>query len=119
MKGIALIITLMIAGFSSQASAAELESRSITLWNDVVISGTELAAGEYTVQWSETGAIVQIRFLRNGREIVSVQGNVIRQRNQQDSITTRIEDEGRRTVREISFSNTTLRLAPEDESRTE
>ena len=119
MKRILLTSALLIIVFALQASAGDVQSRNITVWNDVVISGTELPAGQYTVQWSETGSNVQIRFLRDGDEIVSAEGTVVKQRNPRDSITTRLEDEGHRTLREISFSNATLLLAPENETRTE
>lgn len=119
MKRILLIIPLVIAAFALTVSAGDVQSRNITLWNDVVISGTEVPAGQYTVQWTESAPNVQIRFLRAGDEIVSAQATVIKQRNSQESVTTRLEDEGHRILSEISFPNTRLRLAPEDESRTE
>ena len=119
MKRSFLIIPLLIAAFALTVSASDVQSRNITLWNDVVISGTEVPAGQYTVQWTESEPNVQIRFLRAGDEIVSAEGTVIKQRNSQQSVTTRLTDEGRRTVSEISFSNTTLRLASEEEARTE
>lgn len=119
MKRILLTIALTTAAFALQASAGDVQSRNITLWNDVVISGTELPAGQYTVQWSETGSNVQIRFLRDGDEIVSAEATVIKQRNSQNSLTTRLEDEGHRILTEISFSNTTLQFMPEDETRSE
>jgi hypothetical protein len=119
MQRIILIITLLVTGFTSQASDADVESRKITLWQDVVISGIQVPAGEYTVQWSETESNVLIRFLREGDEIVAANGKLIKQRNRLDSITTRLEDGGLRTLREISFSNATLLLGSEDETRTE
>lgn len=119
MKRIVLTIALLITAFALKASAGDVQSRNITLWNDVVISGTEVPAGQYTVQWTETGPNVEIHFLRDGDEIVSAEATVIKQRNSRDSLTTRLEDEGYRSLSEISFSNTTLRLAPEDDTRSE
>jgi len=84
----------------------------VTLSQHVMVSGTQLEPGEYVVRWNGSGPGVQIRFLHDGDEVISVTGNVVHQKNRHRSVTTNPGENGSRVLTEVAFSDVTLVLTP-------
>lgn len=116
MKRIVLIFGFVLCVLSLSAVADTKQSGSITLSNSVVVSGTQLNPGAYVVRWDGTGPEVQVQFLHDGKELVSLPGKLVKQRNQYNSsVTTSVTEDGSRTISEIGFSKVTLQFTPKTE----
>lgn len=82
----------------------------------VMVSGTQLEPGNYVVRWNGSGPGVQIRFLRDGKEVTSVIGNVVQEKNVRKSFTTDSGENGSRVLTKIAFSDASLVLVPGETS---
>ena len=98
------------------AFADSKQKRDVTFSNHVVVSGIELEPGNYVVRWDGTGTGAQLRFMRDGKEVVSVSGNVLEEKNPYSSITTDSGPNDSRRLTKIAFSDVTLVITPEGAS---
>jgi hypothetical protein len=105
-----IIFPLVLWGLSLNAAADSNQSGKINVSDRVIVSGTELHPGEYTVRWAGAGPEVQVQFFHDGHEVVSLTGTLLEKRNPYDSFSTRLNDEGTRELSEIAFSRATLLL---------
>lgn len=111
-----LAVVPMVLWALSLPAAADSQSGKIRLSNHVVVSGVQLEPDEYVVRWDGNGPHVQVNFLRNGKEVVSLPGTLIQQKSQYNSVTTHLDESGTRTLREITFSKVKLLLTPPETS---
>jgi plastocyanin domain-containing protein len=117
MKRIYLILALLLCVLPLSAVAGTKQSASINLSEPVVISGTHLQPGEFTVRWNGTGSDAQVQFLQGKKEIVSVPAKVITQSNPTSpAITMRSTQDGSKTISEIDLSTVTLQFPEKTES---
>ncbi len=69
--------TLFVLALSLSISAfAGSKSQTITLYHDAQLNGKTLPAGEYDVKCNTTGSTAQVKFLRNGKEVATANGQV-------------------------------------------
>jgi hypothetical protein len=102
---------LIIFSLLTMVAAADSNRKErVTFSDHVMVSGTQLEPGEYVVQWNGSGPGVQIKFLHDGKEVISVTGNVVEQKNPHDSFTTDRGENDSRVLTEIDFSDVTLVL---------
>ena len=106
------IFSIVFFLLTTAALADSKQKGEVTFSNHVVVSGTELEPGKYIVRWDGNGPGVQLRFMRDGEEVVSVTGNVIQQKNPRNSFTTNSGENGSRVLAEIDFSDVTLVVTP-------
>jgi hypothetical protein len=117
MKRMCLIFALLLCVLPLSAVAGTKQSASIELSEPVVISGTHLRPGEYTVRWNGTGSDMRVQFLQGKKEIVSVPAKVIAQSNPTSpAITMRSTEDGSKTISEIDLSKVTLEFPEKTES---
>ncbi len=105
------IIPLVLCFLAVAASADSKQEREVKLSDHVTVSGTQLEPGKYVVRWNASGPAAEVKFLQQGREVASVTGNVIEQKNRQTSFTTSAGENGSRVLAEIDFSDVTLDLS--------
>jgi len=99
--------TLLIFALSMSIGAfAASKSESITLFNDAQLNGKTLPAGDYTVKCDTTGSTAQVKFLKNGKEMVSATGQVkqLPRAPAHNQVVTQ-DGNGSSTISEIDFSN--------------
>jgi len=92
------------------AAADSNRKDKITFSDHVTVSGTQLEPGDYIVQWNGSGPGIQIKFLHDRKEVISITGNVIEQKNLRDSFTTRRGENDSRVLTKIDFSDVSLVL---------
>ncbi len=112
MKRFLLTFALVLCVLPLSALARTKQSASINLTDPVVISGTDLRPGEYTVRWNGTGSQVQVEFLQGKKELVSLPAKLINQHNNMSpAITVRSMTGGTETISEIDLSKVTLQFS--------
>ena len=85
---------------------AGAKSETVTLFHDAQLNGKTLPAGEYTVKCDNTGSTAQVKFMRNGKEVASANGQVKQLTGAPDHNQVVVEDgNGGATISEIDFSN--------------
>ena len=110
------IVSVIVCLLAVSALADSKQKGEVTFSSHVVVAGTELEPGNYVVQWNGNGPGVQLRFLHDAEEVVSVTGNVIQEKNRPISFTTNSAENGSRVLTKIAFSDVTLVLTPGDAS---
>ena len=98
------------------AAADAAKKGEIKFSDHVMVSGTQLEPGDYVVQWNESGPGVVIKFLHDGKEVTSVIGEVVQEKNPHNSFTTNSAENGSRVLTKIAFSDVSLVLAPDETS---
>jgi hypothetical protein len=106
------ILPIILCLLTVVAAADSNKKAEVKFSDHVMVSGTQLEPDEYVVRWNGSGPGVQIKFLHDGKEVTSVTGNVVQQKNPHNSFTTNSGENGSRVLTEIAFSDVTLVLTP-------
>ncbi len=95
-----LALTMSVAAFAAS------KSETVILYNEAQVGGKTLPAGEYTVKCDATGSNAQVKFLRNGKEIATANGQVKQLTTHPEHAQVITQDSGSsRTISEIDFSH--------------
>ena len=117
MKRICLALTALLCVLPLSSTAGTKQSAVINISDPVVVNGTHLEPGDYTVRWNGTGSDVQVQFLKGKKEVASVPAKVIAQSNSNSpAITMRSTEDGSKTISEIDLSKVPLQLPEKTES---
>jgi hypothetical protein len=106
------LLPIILCLLTVVAAADSNKKAEVKFSDHVMVSGTQLEPDEYVVRWNGSGPGVQIKFLHDGKEVTSVTGNVVQQKNPHNSFTTNSGENGSRVLTEIAFSDVTLVLTP-------
>lgn len=103
LKYLSLLSTFAIL-FSLNAFAKDKNQQTVNIPEAVSIGGTQLAAGNYKVNWQGTGPSVQVNFLQRGKVVASAPATLRTNDSTvtQDSITTGGTPN---SLKEIDFSH--------------
>ena len=95
-----LALTLSIGAFAAS------KSQTVTLFHDAQLNGKTLPAGEYTVKCETSGSTAQVKFVRNGKEVASANGQVKQLSNvpEHNQIVTQ-DGNGSLAISEIDFAH--------------
>jgi hypothetical protein len=106
LKFLALVSTLLV-WFSLSALAKDKNQRSVDILDSVQVGSTLLQPGNYKVEWQQTGATVNVKFVRDGKVLAEVPGTLKTNDNQvtQDSIVTQITSGNKKVLTEIDFGH--------------
>jgi hypothetical protein len=97
-----LALTMSISAFAASNS----KSDSVSLFNATQINGKTLQPGEYTVKCETTGSNAQVKFLKNGKEVASANGQVKQLTNRPDHTQVVTQGSGSAsTISEIDFAH--------------
>ena len=112
-KGLLLGLALLLAtsGFAANKGSLQVD-------NPVTINGKPLAAGEYTVKWDGAGPNVELNIMKGKNVVATVPARMLdlEQSSVRDSIITRVNSEGHKSVNEIRFSGKKYAFAVNAES---
>ena len=98
-------LVVLVLGLSLSAFAGS-KAQTITLNHDTQINGQTLRAGEYQVKYDTTGSTAQVKFLRNGKEVASANGQVKQLGNAPEYNQVVTSGDGSRlTLSEIDFAH--------------
>ena len=69
-----LTMLVFAVTISISAFAGSTKTDTVTLYNAVQLNGTTIPPGEYTVKCETNGTTAQVKFMKNGKEVVSARG---------------------------------------------
>lgn len=105
-----LTVASLLCLFPMVATAGTKQSAKINFSDPVVISGTQIAPGDYTIRWDGTGPDVKVEILAGDKEIVSAPAKLINQRNDNPQVVTK-SDNGSATLEAIGLPKVTLQFS--------
>jgi hypothetical protein len=90
--------------FSTAVYAANRGSLQIP--EEVSVNGQSLPAGDYQVKWDGDGPNADLRILRNGKVVATIQAHTTElvRKDQEDSVLTKKNDDGTASLLEIHFA---------------
>jgi hypothetical protein len=99
-KGVLLTAVVLLAG-----SAFAVSKGSMELLRPANIAGTQLAAGNYTVQWDGQGDQVEVQIFRGKKEITSTSAHVLKLERplSENSVVVTPNTDGSRSISRINF----------------
>jgi len=111
--GLLLGLTLLLAASASAASKG-----SVSLNDDVTVSGMRLAKGNYRIEWQGTGPEVDLTFIKSGKVVTTVPARLLElnRKGEYQGYGTRKQDDGSISLTDIYFSGQKYRLAIGPES---
>ncbi len=94
------------------ADSKSKDRGTINLANAVQIGSTQVAPGDYKVEWNRTGDNVQVNILKGKNVVATTEGKLVElpKKAENSSVTTRALDNNTRALMEIQFDNRTESL---------
>jgi len=89
------------------ADSKSKDRGNLNLASPVQIGSTQVAPGDYKVEWSGTGDNVQVNILKGKNVVATTEGKLVElsQKAENNSVTTRALDNNTRGLMEIQFDN--------------
>ena len=101
--GVAALGLFLAAGIPALAKNA----RTVNLQHDVVMQGTSLPAGKYSVEWQTHSPEASVQFLQHHKVVLATEGRV-EQRKQaydRDAVVYDLAPDGSMSIAEIRFAD--------------
>ena len=116
LAGLTLVVLALGLSISAFAGA---KTQTITLFHDAQLNGKTLPAGEYDVKCDTTGSTAQVKFLRNGKEVASANGQVKQLSNAPEHTQLVTSDgNGSAAISEIDFAHSNTGVTFESSAMT-
>ena len=99
----ALSVALLLA---SGIPALAKHSATVTLYRDLVLNGTSLPAGKYTVQWQTHSPEATVEIVRHHQVVLSTEGRVEERSKgyDHDAVVYNTAEDGTKSLVEIRFA---------------
>lgn len=78
----------LILGLLSMPAFAAKNSENVNLSSPVTLGTMQLAAGNYDLKWTGTGATVQVAITQNGKTVATVPAKAVQTKSSQVSLST-------------------------------
>jgi len=103
---------------ATSAFAAAANKGSMQLLDPVTVSGKQLPAGEYSVQWDGSGPNVEVNIMKGKKVVATTPARLIdlSQKPARDAAVVKNNDDGSRSLAEIHFGGKAYGLAIGTES---
>jgi hypothetical protein len=96
---LALVLTASVPAFAN-------DTRSVTLHHDMVLLGTRLQAGDYTISWESHSAMATVTVSRKKDVLATAEGKLVERGKKYDrnAILFDTDSDGTNTIREIRLA---------------
>jgi hypothetical protein len=111
-NGVLLTAVVLLAGSAFAASKGSME-----LLKPATVAGTQLPAGNYTVQWDGQGDQVQLQIFKGKKAITSASAHVVKLEHPlpENSVVVTPNTDGSRSISRINFGKKDFALELSDE----
>ena len=107
-KGLLLGLTLLLA-----TSLFAANKGSLQVVDPLIVNGTQIAPGDYTVKWEGAGPTVELNILQGKNVIATVPARLVDLNHtpERNSAMTTVNSDGKKSLNEIRFSGRKYALA--------
>ena len=107
-KGLLLGLTLLLA-----TSLFAANKGSLQVVDPLIVNGTQIAPGDYTVKWEGAGPTVELNILQGKNVIATVPARLVDLNHtpERNSAVTTVNSDGKKSLNEIRFSGRKYALA--------
>ncbi len=102
-------LMLTLVTFSLMATMAafarDKNHHSVEIPETLQVGTAQLAAGEYTMEWSESGATAEVSFLQHGKSVAQAPAKIVTLAHpaSSDSLTMRTDTGNSKALEEVEF----------------
>jgi hypothetical protein len=91
LRGLMLAVVTFSLMVTVAAFARDKNHHSVVIPETLQVGTTRLAPGEYTMQWTESGATAEVSFVQNGKSVAQAPAKIVNlaRPSASDSLTTR------------------------------
>ena|SRR5215467_6500685 len=105
----AVQLLMLFSLLAAPVVAMDKSSKSITLTEPVMISGTQLEPGHYSVAWQGTGPEVTVSFKEHGKTIATAPATLVQEESRFDgAVETKTVSDNSRLLEAIRWKNKAL-----------
>ncbi len=104
-KGLMFSIVASMLMLSVAAFARDKNRHNVVLPQTIEVGSTKLAAGEYTMEWNQTGSMAQVNFLQHGKSLAQAPAKIVELGHPaaSDSVTLKTESESSVALEQVQF----------------
>lgn len=110
MKSKILLAAAMVFAVPALAFAASKNSANVRLDQPVVVAGTQLAPGQYSLSWEGAGPDVTVVFTEGKKTIATTSAKLVSHRNNQEDIETTTAGDNKSVLQAVDLKNLTLQF---------
>jgi hypothetical protein len=101
------LVSTVILLLSLSAFARDRNEHRLSLTDPVQVGASQLAPGDYTLEWQETGPAVQVKFMQNGKTVATASGTLKTNDTEvtQDAVVTQTVSARIKILKEIDFKH--------------
>ena len=105
LRGLMLAVVTFSLMATAVAFAKDKNHHGVVIQEPLQVGTTRLAPGEYTMQWSESGATAEVSFLQNGKSVAQAPAKIVNlaRPSASDSLTTRTTTDNTKALEEVEF----------------
>ena len=102
-------LMLTLVTFASMATVAafarDKNHHSVEIPETLQVGTAQLTAGEYTMEWSESGATAEVSFLQHGKSVAQAPAKIVTLAHpaSSDSLTMRTDTGNSKALEEVEF----------------
>jgi hypothetical protein len=111
MKYLLLVVVSLVSLFPLNAIAGNKQSANVNLSDPIVVAGTQLKPGDYTVRWSGAGSDVQVQFMQGKKELVSAPAKLVNKHHNTSPMILTDSANGAVTLKELGLSDISLEFS--------
>jgi hypothetical protein len=105
LRGLMLAVVTFSLMVTVAAFARDKNHHSVVIPETLQVGTTRLAPGEYTMQWTESGATAEVNFVQNGKSVAQAPAKIVNlaRPSASDSLTTRTTTDNTKALEEVEF----------------
>jgi hypothetical protein len=105
LSGLTLAVMMSLLMMAAGAFARDKNHHNVEIPETVKVGAGQLAPGEYTMEWNESGPTAEVNFLQNGKSVLRTPAKVLNLPHpaQTDSLTFNNETGNTRSLEEVEF----------------
>ena len=105
LRGLSLAVVTFSLMVTVAGFARDKNHHSVVIPETLQVGTTRLTPGEYTMQWTESGATAEVSFVQNGKSVAQAPAKIVNlaRPSASDSLTTRTETGNTVALEEVEF----------------
>ncbi len=103
----------LVMSLASVAQAKSKDNGSLNLADTVQVGSTQVAPGDYKVEWTGSGDNIEVKILKGNKTVATTQGKIVQlaERAPANAVITTTLSNNTKAIEQIQFNNRTEALS--------
>ncbi|MFZ0860646.1 MAG: hypothetical protein ABR881_01365 [Candidatus Sulfotelmatobacter sp.] len=105
-RGLTLAVIASVLMMTGAALARDKNHHGVVIPETLQVGTSRLAAGQYTMEWKESGSTAEVSFLQNGKSVAQAPAKIVNlsRKAELDSVTMKTQSGDTQSLEEVQFS---------------